>query len=123
MKKIDCKGVGDNDGVFELENTPSTILATVDTDLIFPVDLIVDVTNSSDSYTQRARIFFSNGYQLSIVRGKWTYGGKQGLFEIAAFDRTGEMDGDLIGIGDNVVKGFVTLEQVNEYILKIANLT
>lgn len=34
---------------------------------------------------------FPNGYGASVIKGEHTYGGKQGLWEIAVLDQAGEL--------------------------------
>ena len=73
-------------------------------------------------FIYRVRIHFKNKTQLSIIRGEFTYGGDQGLFEIAPYNKEGKMDGSLLNIqGDDVI-GYLSVEEVNKYIEKMANL-
>jgi len=54
-----------------------------------------------DSYQKIYR--FPNGYGASVVSNEMTYGGKDGLFEVAVLDKDGEIayntpvTGDVIG--------------------------
>ena len=70
-------------------------------------------------------IEFDNGFALSIVRHKSSYGGKNGLFEIMLCK--GGIDGSptclppITNDGDTV-NGFLTQEQVNEIIEITADL-
>jgi len=41
--------------------------------------------------TQR-RYKFPNGYGASVVRGPYTYGGPEGLFELAVFGQDGHLN-------------------------------
>jgi hypothetical protein len=60
-----------------------------------------------------------NGYKISVVGGgKGLYGDGKTTFEVAMFDRIGEM----IKLGENdQVLGWQTKEQVNEIIKKFEN--
>lgn len=49
-------------------------------------DLIDRIENKSCSHISRARVYFKNGHDLSIVTGYGTYGGEEGLFEIMPSD-------------------------------------
>jgi len=69
--------------------------------------------------TKRARVFFKNGLQLSIITGGCSFGGEQGLFEIAVLDETGLVENVL---PEGEVAGYLTANEVNCYIEKIGNL-
>ena len=49
---------------------------------------------------------FRNGFQVSVVRHKYSHGGEKGLYEIGVFDAAGNMC-DPLGWGDDV-KGWLT---------------
>lgn len=40
----------------------------------------------------RARVKFPNGYGASVVRGPYTYGGDQGLYELGVLGPGGKLD-------------------------------
>ena len=44
-----------------------------------------------EGYGIRAEIKFDNGYGASIIRTKGSYGGKDGLYELAVLDQEGEI--------------------------------
>lgn len=52
---------------------------------------IVSMEDRSDGLFQRLHVMFKNGYGASIVRGVHSYGGKDGLFEIAVLDDEGNL--------------------------------
>jgi hypothetical protein len=76
--------------------------------------------NGGIQYTFKA----DNGYGASIVRHDFSYGGKQGLWELAVT----KYDGDSFNlcyhteITDDVM-GYLTEDQVNEILLEIQALT
>lgn len=70
-----------------------------------------------------SRIFFENGYGASVVKGPYTYGGPQGLYELAVI-KGNEEDSDLCfdsPITSDVI-GYLTEEEVTDYLIKIQQL-
>lgn len=63
---------------------------------------------------------FSNGYGASIVQGPHTYGGTQGLYEIAIFGKNGEITYDTPITND--VLGYLSEEEVEKTLTDIKNL-
>jgi len=62
---------------------------------------------------------FENGYGASVIRGEYTYGGSNGLFELAVLS-----DGHLCystPITDDVI-GWLSEEKVQEILQKISDL-
>ena len=37
-------------------------------------------------------VIFGNGYRASVIIGEYSYGGREGLFEVAVLDANGELD-------------------------------
>lgn len=64
---------------------------------------------------------FPNGYAASVVKGPWTYGGDQDLWELAVMD---DHEGDICydtPITDDVL-GYLTDEEVDNYLNQIKAL-
>ena len=59
-----------------------------------------------------ARIMFKNGYGVSVVCHSFSYGGKNGLYEVAVLDADGEITYET-DVTDDVI-GHLTPEQVTE---------
>jgi len=60
-----------------------------------------------------ARMFFENGFGVSVVRHDFSYGGKDGLFELAVLDNSGEIHYDNpVAHGD--VVGYLRPEDVTD---------
>ena len=59
-----------------------------------------------------ARIMFKNGYGVSVVCHSFSYGGKNGLYEVAVLDTDGEITYET-DVTDDVI-GHLTPEQVTE---------
>ena len=66
------------------------------------------------------RITFNNGYGASVVRHMMSYGGKQGLYELAVLDKEGHLTYDTPVTSD--VVGHLTPEEVTNYLIKIQEL-
>ena len=95
-------------------------------ELIIPLavqQLITKIEDRSDTYMQRLRITFTNGYGLSIIRGEHSYGNEFGV-EIAPFNPQGKLDGSLFDEddqGDDVL-GWCDQTKVNHYLTKLSSL-
>jgi hypothetical protein len=63
---------------------------------------------------------FPNGYGASIVQGQYTYGGPEGLYEIAVFGKNGEISYET-PITDDVL-GYLSEEAVEKTLTDIKNL-
>jgi hypothetical protein len=63
---------------------------------------------------------FPNGYGASIVKGEHTYGGKNGLYELAVFGKNGEISYST-PITDDVL-GYLSEEDVEKILSDIKNL-
>ncbi len=67
-----------------------------------------------------SRIQFDNGYGASVVKGPYTYGGKDGLYEMAVLDDSGNLTYDTPITND--VIGYLSEDEVNDYLTKIQEL-
>ena len=67
-----------------------------------------------------SRITFENGYGASIVRGEYTYGGKDGLYELAVLDSNGDLIYDTPVTSD--VEGYLSEDDVTILMKQIQNL-
>ena len=65
------------------------------------------------------RTQFDNGYEASVVKSEYTYGGKDGLYELAVF-KDGEICYDT-PITDDVI-GYLRPEDVTDVMVKIQQL-
>jgi hypothetical protein len=63
---------------------------------------------------------FPNGYGASIVKGPHTYGGPQGLYELAVFGKDGGITYDT-PITDDVL-GYLSEEEIEKTLTDIKNL-
>ena len=68
----------------------------------------------------QAVITFDNGYGASVVRHEYSYGGKDGLYEVAVLDSDGELTYDTPVTND--VIGYLRPEDVTDVLAKIQQL-
>lgn len=90
-------------------------IANIDFKELQTNDFIESIADNSSEGMDRARIHFKNGHELSVIRGEFSYGGSEGLFEImpshdSLFDTEDSYD---------TVAGHLTPERVEYYINKI----
>jgi hypothetical protein len=67
-----------------------------------------------------ARVIFDNGYGASIVIGEHTYGGREGLYELAVLGKDGRLTYETPITDD--VEGYLTPEDVTILMKQIQNL-
>lgn len=67
-----------------------------------------------------SRITFDNGYGASVVKHEFSYGGKDGLYELAVLDKDGELCYDTSVTND--VIGYLRPEDVTDVMKKIQQL-
>jgi hypothetical protein len=67
-----------------------------------------------------SRITFENGYGASVVKGEYTYGGKDGLYELAVLDSNGDLTYSTPVTSD--VEGHLSEDDVTKLMEQIQNL-
>jgi len=67
-----------------------------------------------------ARVMFDNGYGASVVIGPHTYGGEDGLYELAVLDSNGNLTYETPVTGD--VEGYLSEDDVTKLLEQIQNL-
>ena len=67
-----------------------------------------------------ARIKFDNGYGASVVIGPYTYGGEDGLYELAVLDSNGNLTYETPVTSD--VEGYLSEDDVTRLLEQIQNL-
>ena len=69
---------------------------------------------------KKARMTFENGYGVSVVSHTYSYGGRDGLFEIAVLDKDGDLTYDTPVTND--VIGYLTEEDVTDVMKQVQEL-
>ena len=69
---------------------------------------------------KKARMQFDNGYGVSVVSHTFSYGGKDGLYELAVLDSDGNLTYSTEVTSD--VLGYLTEENVTEYMIQVQNI-
>ena len=68
----------------------------------------------------RSRMMFENGFGVSVVSHTYSYGGKDGLFEVAVLDKDGDLTYNTAVTND--VIGYLKPEEVTEIMEQVQNL-
>jgi len=68
----------------------------------------------------RSRMMFENGFGVSVVSHTYSYGGKDGLFEIAVLDEDGCLTYNTPVTND--VVGYLNPDEVTEIMEQVQNL-
>ena len=82
-------------------------------------DIEFKTSPMGDDFGIVSRTEFDNGYEVSVVKSEYTYGGKDGLYELAIFK-----DGDICydtPITDDVI-GYLTTQEVTDLMEQIQKL-
>ena len=69
---------------------------------------------------KKSHMHFDNGYGVSVVSHSYSYGGKDGLFEIAVLDKDGNLTYDTPVTND--VIGYLTEEEVSGVMKEVQSL-
>ena len=82
-------------------------------------DIIFKTNPMGEDFGITSRTKFDNGYEISVVKSPYTYGGDKGLYELAVFK-----DGEITyatPITDDVI-GYLRPEDVTDVMAKIQQL-
>ena len=70
----------------------------------------------SVNYPSMSRLSFDNRYGVSVIRTLFTYGGKEGLYELAVLDEHGNLTYDT-SITNDVI-GYLSEDEVSDIMSK-----
>ena len=82
-------------------------------------DLEFEGINDGFMVGVKSRMTFDNGYGVSVVSHSYSYGGKDGLFEIAVLDKDGITYDTPV---TNDVIGYLTEEDVTDVMKQVQEL-
>ena len=83
-------------------------------------DLEFEGINDGFMVGVKSRMMFDNGYGVSVVSHSYSYGGKDGLFEIAVLDKDGSLTYDTAVTND--VIGYLDPEGVTDIMEQVQKL-
>ena len=88
---------------------------------IIPENAICFDRSEKSEHFSMDRLFiqFQNGNELSIIKGIYSYGGAEGFYEIMPTDKNDCLKNTDLEIIDDSVKGWLSIEEVNQYIAKL----
>ena len=69
---------------------------------------------------KKARMHFDNGFGVSVVSHSYSYGGRDGLYEVAVLDSNDELTYDTPVTND--VIGYLTEEDVTDVLKQVQEL-
>ena len=78
------------------------------------------IENDSHRIGMKCRMMFENGYGVSVVSHTHSYGGKDGLFEIAVLGKDGDLTYDTPVTSD--VIGYLNPEEVTKIMEQVQSL-
>jgi hypothetical protein len=78
-----------------------------------------DISDTHGEGARQARVEFENGYEVSVVKHRFSYGGDRGLYEIGAFFKNHMVDPADWG---GTVKGYLNPENVEKELALISSL-
>jgi hypothetical protein len=81
-------------------------------------DLVFEPLDSEFLVGKACRIQFDNGFGASVVSHNYSYGGNEGLYELAVLNSTGDLVYDN-PVADGDVRGYLSEEEVSALLIQI----
>lgn len=117
QQKIDNLGFVDTANILDMNL--ESLLELMDSDFKTFKDIKFEMMDSFYDGV-RSNTMFDNGYGISVVRHRYSYGGPSGLYEIAVLDKDGEITYSTPITSD--VIGYLTPKEVTEIMVRIQEL-
>lgn len=118
QQKIDNLGFVDTANILDMNL--ESLLELMDSDFKTFKDIKFEMMMDSFYDGVRSNTMFDNGYGISVVRHRYSYGGPSGLYEIAVLDKDGETTYSTPITSD--VIGYLTPKEVTEIMVKVQEL-
>lgn len=83
-------------------------------------DLNFELISDPYMHGKKCRMMFENGYGVSVVSHTFSYGGKDGLYEMAVLDSDGDLTYTTPVTSD--VLGYLTPEEVTKHMIEVQEL-
>ena len=80
----------------------------------------VEINDSPFMVGKKSRMHFDNGYGVSVVSHSYSYGGRDGLYEVAVLDSEDNLTYDT-PVTNNVI-GYLTEEDVTDVMKQVQKL-
>jgi hypothetical protein len=117
QQKIDKLGFVETANIMDM--SIEYLLELMDSDFKTFKDIKFEMMDSFYDGT-RSNTMFDNGYGISVVRHRYSYGGPSGLYEIAVLDSDGNLTYNTPKTND--VIGYLTPKEVTEIMIKVQEL-
>lgn len=117
QQKIDNLGFVDTANILDMNL--ESLLELMDSDFKTFKDIKFEMMDSFYDGV-RSNTMFDNGYGISVVRHRYSYGGPSGLYEIAVLDSDGNLTYNTPITND--VIGYLTPKEVTEIMIKVQEL-
>jgi hypothetical protein len=117
QQKIDKLGFVETANIMDM--SIEYLLELMDSDFKTFKDIKFEMMDSFYDGT-RSNTMFDNGYGISVVRHRYSYGGPSGLYEIAVLDSDGNLTYNTPITND--VIGYLTPKEVTEIMIKVQEL-
>lgn len=117
QQKIDNLGFVDTANILDMNL--ESLLELMDSDFKTFKDIKFEMMDSFYDGV-RSNTMFDNGYGISVVRHRYSYGGPSGLYEIAVLGEDGDITYNTPITSD--VIGYLTPKEVTEIMVKVQEL-